>query len=165
MFQASSKVLALPQLLQAIARRRAAGERMVFTNGCFDLLHWGHVRYLEAARNKADFLVIGLNSDSSVEGLKGTTRPLFSQKHRAELLAGLACVDYVTVFCEPTAQELVATLRPDVFVKGGDYKDPHSLPEAQVVLAAGGELKLLPGDTEISTSRIMEAIVNGEGRL
>lgn len=165
MYQANNKLYSLPQLLVQVSGRRAEGERMVFTNGCFDLLHWGHLRYLEEARKLGDYLVVGLNSDSSVEVLKGKTRPLFAEKHRGELIAGLACVDYVTIFSEPTASALIAALRPEVYVKGGDYEDPRTLPEAEGVIQYGGEIKLLPGAEGVSTSKIIEAIIKGEGRI
>jgi D-beta-D-heptose 7-phosphate kinase/D-beta-D-heptose 1-phosphate adenosyltransferase len=138
---------------------------MVFTNGCFDLLHWGHLRYLQTASGLGDYLVVGLNSDSSVELLKGETRPLFAQEHRAELLAALTCVDYVTIFSEPTARELVAVLKPEVYVKGGDYADPKLLPEAEEVLKYGGEIRLMPHAEGISTSILISAISQGKGRL
>lgn len=165
MYQANSKVLSLSQLCQEVERKKAQGKRMVFTNGCFDFLHWGHVRYLEGARSLGDFLVVGINSDESVEGLKGPARPIFSQGHRAELIAALACVDYVTVFNEPTACQLIEALRPEVYVKGGDYKKVESLPEAGAVMKYGGEIKLLPGADEISTTQILEAIASGKGKL
>ena len=115
------------QSLSAILReRQAAGQTVVFTNGCFDLLHLGHVRYLQEARSLGDLLVIGLNSDDSARALKGPNRPLVPQDERAEVLAALDCVDYVTIFEEITAVALVETLRPNVYVKGGDYATPGS---------------------------------------
>jgi rfaE bifunctional protein nucleotidyltransferase chain/domain len=165
MYPDNSKLLPQPQLLNVAAQRRAQGQRLVFTNGCFDLLHWGHLRYLKAARALGDFLVVGLNSDASVEALKGKTRPLFSQAHRAELLAGLVCVDYVTVFCELTANKLVEALKPDVYVKGGDWEDLESLPEADTVLKNGGKIKLVENVEGISTTKIIQALTQGRRRL
>jgi len=103
------------------ARLRKEGKKIVFTNGCFDLLHAGHVRYLNRARKLGDVLIIGLNADSSVAGLK-PGRPVNSQKHRAEVLAGLAAVDYIVIFSEKTPYNLIKTVRPDLLVKGGDWK-------------------------------------------
>jgi rfaE bifunctional protein nucleotidyltransferase chain/domain len=165
MYPDNSKLLPQPQLLNVAAQRRAQGQSLVFTNGCFDLLHWGHLRYLKAARALGDFLVVGLNSDASVEALKGKTRPLFSQAYRAELLAGLACVDYVTVFCEFTANKLVEALKPDVYVKGGDWEDLESLPEADTVLKNGGKIKLVENVEGISTTKIIQALTQGRRRL
>lgn len=142
----------------ALARALAGQEGVtVFTNGCFDLLHVGHLRYLQAARALGDRLVVGLNSDASVRLLKGPTRPIVSEAERAELLAGLRCVDYVTVFDEPTADTLLALLKPQVYAKGGDYL-PETLPEAPTVAAYGGAIRLLPFIAGRSTSAIVERI-------
>src|SRR6059058_3387522 len=122
----SSKIVGLEELSERSKQLRAAGKKMVATNGCFDLLHVGHVRYLQAARALGDMLIIGLNSDASVRAYKGPTRPLVAQDERAELLAALACVDYVTIFDEPTAEALMAALQPDIYVKGGDYRPTAS---------------------------------------
>src|SRR5690349_9552860 len=122
------RVLDEVELAEIVAQRQAAGERAVFTNGVFDLLHVGHARYLQRARALGDFLIIGVNSDASTRRLKGSTRPINPDAERAELLAALACVDYVTIFGDPTASRLVELLRPAVYVKGGDYSsnDPDS---------------------------------------
>ena len=165
------------QSLSAILReRQAAGQTVVFTNGCFDLLHLGHVRYLQEARSLGDLLVVGLNSDDSARALKGPNRPLVPQDERAEVLAALACVDYVTIFEEITAVVLVETLRPDVYVKGGDYAAPAAegtaqpvainyakLPEAAPVLAAGGQVRLIPYVPGHSTTELIERIVKRFG--
>ncbi len=121
---------------------RAGGKRIVFTNGCFDLLHAGHVRYLEAARALGDCLVLGLNSDASVRRLKGPGRPVNPACDRAEVVGALRAVDYVTIFDEPTAEALAALVRPDVYVKGGDYT-PETLPEAKVVERFGGRVEFI----------------------
>lgn len=131
--------------------------RTVFTNGCFDLLHVGHVRYLQAARGCGDRLVVGLNSDASVRGLKGPTRPLVAEDERAEVLAGLACVDYVTLFAEPTADAVLTALRPHVYAKGGDYT-PESLPETPTVRAYGGEIAIIPFVPGRSTTDLVAKI-------
>src|SRR5216684_9337990 len=120
-YTTSRKVLSKDELAVEVRRRQAAGERGVFTNGCFDLLHLGHVRYLQNARSLGDFLILALNSDEGVRLLKGSGRPLVSEDERAEILAALTCIDYVTIFNEPTAGSLVALLQPSIYVKGGDY--------------------------------------------
>jgi D-glycero-beta-D-manno-heptose 1-phosphate adenylyltransferase len=116
------KIKSRADLAAELATRRAKRERIVFTNGCFDLMHVGHVRYLEAARALGDLLVVGVNSDASVRTLqKGPDRPIVPQDQRAEVLAALACVDYVVLFGEPDPGRLIAELQPDVLVKGGDW--------------------------------------------
>ncbi len=119
-----SKVLALPALKRKLAALRRKKKTIAFTNGCFDILHWGHVSYLEAAKGtRSDrILVIGLNSDSSVRGLKGPDRPIVPQNERARVLAALACVDFVVIFHEPTPLNLIKIIRPDVLIKGADWK-------------------------------------------
>jgi D-glycero-beta-D-manno-heptose 1-phosphate adenylyltransferase len=166
--QPSAKIAERGALAATLRERRAAGAVVVFTNGCFDLLHLGHTRYLQAARALGDVLVVGVNSDASTRALKGPGRPLVAQEERAEVLAALACVDYVTIFEEATAVALVEALRPDVYVKGGDYavsvEDQDAainyakLPEAAPVLAYGGQVRLisyLPGH---STTALIERI-------
>jgi rfaE bifunctional protein nucleotidyltransferase chain/domain len=150
-------VLALDALLSTLARLRPA--RVALTNGCFDLLHIGHIRSLEFAASLADVLVVGLNSDGSVRSLKGEGRPLLSAEDRAELIGALQCVDLVTVFPEPTAEALVAAVQPDVYVKGGDYGE-SSLPEAAIVRAYGGQIALAPLVPDLSTTSIVDRIRN-----
>lgn len=136
---------------------RAGGQRIVFTNGCFDILHTGHVRYLKAARSLGDCLAVGLNSDVSVRRLKGPERPVNVEADRAEVLDALFAVDYVTIFDEPTAEDLIARIRPDVYVKGGDYT-LDSLPEAKIVQQYGGRVAfvdLVPGR---STTKVIEKL-------
>ena len=136
---------------------RADGGTIVFTNGCFDILHAGHVRYLTAAEAMGDFLVIGLNSDASVRRLKGEGRPIVSEAERAEVLDALRAVDIVTIFDEPTAEELVRLVRPNVYVKGGDYS-LDTLPEAKIVQAAGGRVEFIPFLEGHSTTGVIERI-------
>src|SRR6266496_6867123 len=131
------KILAQDKLAEEVRHRQAAGERGVFTNGCFDLLHLGHIRYLQEARALGGFLIVGLNNDAGVRSLKGPGRPLLAEMERAEILAALACIEYVTIFAEPTAGLLVELLQPAIYVKGGDYAnaqgsepDTSRLPEA-----------------------------------
>src|SRR4051794_8167901 len=119
--RAAEKVVGLDALLRELEQRRATGARVAFTNGSFDLVHAGHLRSLEQARAHGDLLVVGVNSDASVRQYKSPDRPIVSQADRAELIAGFACVDYVVVFDEPTAEHLLAEIRPDVYVKGADY--------------------------------------------
>jgi rfaE bifunctional protein nucleotidyltransferase chain/domain len=116
------KLKSLPELLTELETHRKAGQKIVFTNGCFDILHKGHVAYLQAARNLGDLLVLGLNSDDSVKKLKGPSRPLNNQEDRAFVLAGLESITYLVVFYEDTPHELLSQIRPDVLVKGGDYQ-------------------------------------------
>lgn len=135
----------------------AAGRKLVFTNGCFDLLHVGHVRYLQQARALGDALAVGLNSDLSVQALKGVGRPVNPESDRAEVLAALGCVDYVVIFGDKRATELLKTVRPHVYAKGGDYT-PESLdPSERVALVeAGSEIRILPLVPGKSTSATLE---------
>lgn len=137
-----SKIQDLPQLLETIVHWRAQGERIVFTNGCFDLLHLGHVKYLADARDLGHKLIVGVNSDNSVRQLKGSTRPIQKQDSRMAVLASLACVDAVVVFEEETPIELIVALLPDVLVKGGDW-DLAKIVGADVVIANGGQVQSL----------------------
>lgn len=139
------------------AALRAHGQRIVFTNGCFDILHVGHVRYLGAARELGDCLVVGLNSDASVRRLKGPERPVNEEADRAEVLDALRAVDYVTIFDEPTAAELIEIIRPDVYVKGGDYTIA-TLPEAKIVRNYGGRVEFIDLVPERSTTRVIEKL-------
>ena len=136
------------------AALRAAGQRVVFTNGCFDILHAGHVRYLAAARALGDCLILGLNSDASVRRLKGETRPVNDEHDRAEVVGALKSVDTVVIFGEDTAEELIAEVRPDVYVKGGDYTR-ETLPEARIVEGYGGEVAFIPLVAGKSTTNII----------
>ena len=146
---------------------RRDGRTVVFTNGAFDLLHAGHVTYLAAARALGDVLVVGLNSDQSVRGYKGPHRPLVPEMQRGLVLAALRAVDYVTLFESLTAESLVAALRPDVYVKGGDYAHPaggdgKTLPEAHLVLGYGGRVELIHYLAGLSTTALLEKI-RGQG--
>ena len=133
----------------------AAGLRVVFTNGCFDILHAGHVRYLAAARSLGDVLILGLNSDASVRRLKGETRPVNMEADRAEVVGALKSVDAVVIFGEDTAETLIAKVRPAVYVKGGDYTR-ETLPEARIVERYGGEVAFIPLVAGKSTTSIIE---------
>jgi rfaE bifunctional protein nucleotidyltransferase chain/domain len=141
-------------------RCREAGKTVVWTNGCFDLMHVGHVRSLQAARALGDVLVVGLNSDESVRRLKGRGRPILPAVERAELLAALACVDYVTVFDDETPERVLAWLRPAIHTKGADYAPPGGkpVPEAAVVAAYGGQIRFLEFVPARSTSALIRQI-------
>jgi D-beta-D-heptose 7-phosphate kinase/D-beta-D-heptose 1-phosphate adenosyltransferase len=134
------------------------GKRIVFTNGCFDLLHIGHIRYLEKAKTLGDILVVGVNSDRSVRKLKGPQRPILPQEERAEILSGLGCVDYITVFDEQTPLELISSLQPRILVKGGDWTKETTVGK-EVVERSGGEVVILPFEEGASTSNLIETIL------
>lgn len=143
MYSTSDKILPLDQLKRRINAWRVRSERIVFTNGCFDLLHPGHVEYLEQARLLGDRLVIGLNSDSSVQALKGPGRPFMPEAGRARLLAALEVVDGVVIFETETPEQLIGELKPDVLVKGGDYQE-HQIAGASLVRSTGGTVEIIP---------------------
>lgn len=136
---------------------RAAGATVVLTNGCFDLLHVGHVRYLQQARELGDTLIVGVNSDDSVRRLKGPDRPLNTEDDRATVLDALSCVDNVVVFDELTPERLIEAVRPDVYVKGGDYR-LDTLPERDLVLSLGGRVAVLDLVPDRSTSSIIAKV-------
>ena len=149
------KVLSPEQMLEARERLRSTGARLVFTNGVFDLLHVGHVRYLAQARALGDALVAAINSDRSVRELKGPDRPVFDEAERAEILAALRCVDYVVIFDDTSPRKLIGKLLPDVLVKGGDYQidEIHGREEVE---AAGGKVIPLPFVPGASTTSLLE---------
>lgn len=151
------KIVSRADIATIAKNLKAAGKTTVFTNGCFDILHAGHVRYLTGARALGDCLIVGLNSDQSVRNLKGPTRPVNSQDDRAEVLAALAAVDYVVIFEEDTAENLVADIKPDIYAKGGDYT-VEKLPENKVVVAHGGRTVLVPEVPGRSSSNIIKKI-------
>ena len=153
-----SKIVKLKDLVQKISTLRESGRTIVFTNGCFDILHVGHVRYLAAAISEGDVLVVGLNSDESTRSIKQENRPIVSQDQRAEVLAGLECVDYITVFNEPDPLKLIQALKPDVLVKGSDWKEEDII-GADVVKEGGGKVVRVDVVPDISTSRIIQRIV------
>lgn len=162
--------ISLERLMALRRRWRDEGRRVVFTNGIFDLLHLGHLRYLEAARARGDLLIVGLNSDDSTRRLKGSKRPLVPQAARAALLLGLRPVDYVTIFEDDTAEALVAALEPEVYVKGGDYviastgeASGKPLPEAHIAQRYGGRVELIPYLPGHSTTELIERILERYG--
>lgn len=151
------KIVAIEELTRLLEPMRSAGKRIVFTNGCFDLLHVGHVRCLSRARALGDLLVVGLNSDGSVAKIKGSGRPLVPQAERAEVLAALGFVDYVVVFEEETPRELIAAIKPDVLVKGGDWK-VEEVVGRDLVEARGGKVVIVPFEGGHSTSDLVARI-------
>jgi D-beta-D-heptose 7-phosphate kinase/D-beta-D-heptose 1-phosphate adenosyltransferase len=152
------KIKARKELLRIIKDLRAKGKRIVFTNGCFDLLHIGHIRYLEEARALGDFLVVGVNSDSSVRKLKGPQRPVLPEEERAEILSGLGCVDYITLFDEIDPLKLITSLHPHILVKGGDWTKEQTVGK-EVVERSGGEVVIIPFVKGVSTSNLIETIL------
>jgi rfaE bifunctional protein nucleotidyltransferase chain/domain len=154
----SGKVVDWHTLLNLRRQWRAQGKTVVWTNGCFDLLHVGHVCGLEAARSRGDVLVVGVNSDHSVRSLKGPGRPIVAAPERMRVIAALACVDYVVGFDESTPEVALSRLQPDVHCKGGDYAPPHGkpVPEARVVEAYGGRVEFLPLFASPSTTSLIE---------
>jgi len=148
---AADKIVTLESLQSRLARPRAAGSRVALANGLFDILHVGHLHYLEAARAEADLLVVGVNSDRSARELKGPSRPVIPELERAELLAGLSCVDFVTIFEGPTAEQLLRAVRPDVHCKGTDYT-ADSVPEAPVAQELGIRVAIV-GDSKVHSTR------------
>jgi len=148
---AADKIVTLESLQSRLARPRAAGSHVALANGLFDILHVGHLHYLEAARAEADLLVVGVNSDRSARELKGPSRPVIPELERAELLAGLSCVDFVTIFEGPTAEQLLRAVRPDVHCKGTDYT-ADSVPEAPVAQELGIRVAIV-GDSKVHSTR------------
>ncbi len=153
----NAKVLGLEQIAQVARRLRAEGKKLVVTNGCFDLLHVGHVRYLERARKLGDALAVGVNGDDSVRALKGEARPLNNETDRAEVLAALACVDFVTIFPEVRATHFLERVQPGIYVKGGDYK-PETLDarESAALQKVGADVRIIPFEPGYSTSSLIE---------
>jgi rfaE bifunctional protein nucleotidyltransferase chain/domain len=156
------KIVKLEELSDRCEKLRSAGKKIVATNGCFDLLHVGHVRYLQAARAFGDLLVVGLNGDRSVIELKGAGRPITTQQDRAEILAALVCVDLVTIFPEIRATKFLAAVRPAVYVKGGDYT-PRTLDEEEgaILKEIEAAIRIIPFEAGYSTSGLIEQICKG----
>jgi len=155
----AAKLISLNRLLKLRKQFQLEGKSVVFTNGCFDLLHVGHVRYLQQAKTLGDILIVGLNSDSSIKRVKGPERPLMSQEDRAEILSALSCVDYVIIFDELTPEKLIFKLKPDIHCKGGDYANGKPIPEARVVKSYGGRVEILSYYPGHSTTDLIEKIL------
>ena len=155
----NKKIVPLEELAQRATDLRAAGKKIVATNGCFDLLHLGHIRYLNAARALGDVLVVGINGDKSVRELKGPARPVTREKDRAEIVAALECVDLVAIFPELRATRFLGTLRPNVYAKGGDYdQETLNSEEREVLQEIGAKIDILPLEKGYSTSALIERL-------
>ncbi len=149
-----SRILERDALLAEVAARRQAGVRVVLANGCFDVLHVGHLRYLEGAKALGELLVVGINSDAQVAQLKGAGRPIMGERQRAEIVASLEGVDLVTIFHEPTVENLLLALRPDIHAKGTDYTE-ETVPEREVVKSYGGRVAIVGDPKNHSTSQLL----------
>ena len=157
MIDSTSLILDRDELVARITTEKAIGSRIVLANGCFDVLHAGHVRYLEGARALGDVLVVGVNSDKEVLRLKGPGRPILPERDRAELVASLQAVDLVTIFAEPTVTELLLAIEPDVHAKGTDYTE-ETVPERDVVRSYGGRVAIVGDPKDHSTSEILKRV-------
>ena len=155
---AAKKIFDLNPLLKQLAALRTVGDTIVFTNGCFDILHAGHVEYLTRARAEGDVLVVGLNSDASVKIIKGENRPIIRQDQRAAVLAGLQSVNYVTIFEAPDPYSLIRAIMPDVLVKGADWREGEII-GADIVTQHGGRVVRVPFVSDLSTSKIIATIL------
>ena len=153
----SYKIVSNQELVSIIDTSRKF-KKIVFTNGCFDILHIGHVKYLQQAKSLGDILIVGVNSDASVRKLKGEFRPIMSEKERAEVIAALECVDYVVIFPELTPKNLIRIVKPDIHVKGGDWK-AKQIPETNLVQSYGGKVVIVDEVEGYSTSEIIRKII------
>ena len=156
---AASRVVERNRLIARVAIARRHGARVVFANGCFDVLHVGHVRYLEAARALGDLLVVGVNCDAQVRRLKGEGRPVVSERERAEVIAAVRAVDLVTIFTEPTVEALLLAIRPDIHAKGTDYTE-DSVPERAVVQGYGGRVAIVGDPKDHSSSEMVKRVTS-----
>lgn len=152
-----SKIVSLSDMARIINELKREGKKVVSTSGCFDIVHAGHVTYLEEAKTKGDILIVLLNSDSSVRRLKGDNRPIVNEEERTTVIAGLGCVDYVCLFDENTPCEMISKLQPDIFIKGGDYKGKH-IPEMDVMSLYGGKVEYVSMIDGCSSTNIIEKI-------
>ena len=153
------KIVSLEKLVNRLEKERATTRKIVFTNGCFDIIHVGHVRYLTEARSRGDMLIVGMNSDASVRSIKGDKRPIVRQNYRAEVLAGLACVDHIVIFDEPDPLRLIKALKPDILIKGEDWEE-DAIIGAEEVRARGGEIVRISFVEKASTTDIIQTILN-----
>jgi rfaE bifunctional protein nucleotidyltransferase chain/domain len=159
MIDSASLILDRDALVARLTNEKAGGSRIVLANGCFDILHAGHVRYLQGARALGDVLVVGINSDEQVARLKGAGRPVLPERERAELVASLQAVDLVTIFPEPTVTELLLAIKPDVHAKGTDYTE-ETVPERDVVRSFGGRVAIVGDPKDHSTSEILKKVIS-----
>lgn len=153
------KPYTLSQLKKVIGEHKKKGDTVVLANGCFDLIHAGHIRYLKESKKKGDILVVALNSDSSIRNLKGRGRPILRQKERAEILSSFYFVDYITFFKEATVEKVLLSLKPSIHVKGSDYTE-ETVPEKEIVKSYGGKVAITGGPKIRSTSQVIERIVS-----
>jgi len=160
------KIKEREELRKIVEALKLEGKQIVFTNGCFDLLHVGHIRYLEKAKGLGDILIVGVNSDRSVRMIKGPERPILPEEERAEVLSGLGCIDYIILFDEPTPLELIAQLQPHVLVKGGDWTKETTVGK-EIVESSGGKVVILPFVEGHSTSNLIKTILEryGKGKM
>ena len=157
MSELSAPVLSRADLVARVAGERSAGAKIILANGCFDMIHAGHIRYLQGAKNLGGFLVVGLNSDAQVRDLKGNGRPFIDERERAEIIAALRCVDAVTIFNEATVNELIDATRPDLHAKGTDYT-VDTVPERERVLSYGGRVVIVGDPKDHSSSDLIRAV-------
>ncbi len=150
-------MITIDQAAEIAAQRKAKGQTIVLTNGCFDLLHVGHIRYLEAAHEEGDVLIVALNSDVSVRSLKGSSRPIMGENERAEILSALSCVDYVLIFDDPTVDRVIEQIRPSVHAKGTDYTE-DSVPERETMARIGGRVAIVGDPKDHSTKDFLKRI-------
>jgi D-glycero-beta-D-manno-heptose 1-phosphate adenylyltransferase len=146
------------RLVARMAIERSRGKKIVLANGCFDLFHVGHIRYLQAAKELGNILIVGINSDEQVRKLKGQHRPFMPENERAEIIDALACVDYVTIFTEPTVTELIRAVRPDFHAKGTDYT-PETVPEKDIVAEYGGQVKIVGDPKDHSSTGLLKKVL------
>ena len=151
------KIITIDQAAEIAAQRKARGQTIVLTNGCFDLLHVGHIRYLEAAHEEGDVLIVALNSDASVRSLKGPSRPIMGENERAEILSALSCVDYILIFDDPTVDRVIEQIRPSVHAKGTDYTE-DSVPERETMARIGGRVAIVGDPKDHSTKDFLKRI-------
>lgn len=156
-FHLGSRILDRASLVDRIKDHRDRGQKIVLANGCFDVLHVGHIRYLQGARALGDLLVVGVNSDQQVKILKGEGRPIMPEEHRAEIVASIEAVDYVTIFEEPTVEQLLLAIRPDIHAKGTDYTE-ETVPERAVVRSYGGRVAIVGDPKDHSTSEMLRRV-------
>ncbi len=154
----SNKIKTIDELKDIISNLKIQGKKIVFTNGCFDLLHLGHVKYLHEAKNYGDILVVAINSDASVKAIKGNTRPLLPAEDRAQILSALMCVDYVVIFDELDPVRVISELVPNVLIKGGDYQ-LNEIKGREIVVSAGGQVLTIPEIKGKSTTKLIQTIV------
>lgn len=163
-FSSRNKIVSLKALKAAVEAQQRRGKKIVFTNGCYDLLHAGHVRLLEKSKSCGDVLVVAINSDRSLRGLKGSGRPVARQMDRARVIAALACVDYVTIFGSSTPYSIIKTIRPDVLIKGADWK-LQDIVGKDILDSYGGEIRRLPLLKGYSTSGLITRIRSGKSAI